>query len=255
MGTYHVLSNDDLFTIIQSTMFAAVILSVIFGGLASRNASPTYKKCKAGKIVPWVLLLLLIGDAVWTISQWVVYPWGMEPHPSDASAFRELIYNGSGFPIFGWANDEQLVILNDLAICVLLLCWTVYAFQFQRSDTKWWKKVCKVLAYIILSILIAGFSFHELRDVLVIAVMFVLPVVVLLLVARVKPAKKAPVEAAKADGGQSITDAEAKAASPSTVADESSDSRGSLETKHCPHCGKEIEGDSGFCKYCGKKLK
>ena len=105
--------------------------------------------------------------------------------PSQASAYRELRYMND-FTIFGWANDYQLPVLSSLSGCILLFCWTIYAFNFKPSDTTWWKKLCKLLAYIILSFIILGFQLHSFYDLLIYAIIFFI-IVLLLKLARVRP--------------------------------------------------------------------
>ena len=189
MGNLHVLSNNDINSIIGHSVFAAIFLVFIFAKLGARDPIPSYKKGIVAKIVPWVILLLFLSDAALIFSRLVTYPWDIEPQPSNASAYRELMYLGSGYTVWGWANDYQLAVVGQIGGCITSLCWTVYAFAFKRSNTKWWKKLFKVLAYILLSTLIIGFSFHELRDLFAIA-LFLVPVVLLLVLAHVRPNKK-----------------------------------------------------------------
>lgn len=195
MGNFHVLSNNDIISIITYSIFAAIFLVFLFAKLGARDPIPSYKKGIVAKIVPWVILLLFLSDAALIISRLVTYPWDIEPQPSNASAYRELMYLGSGYPVWGWANDYQLAVVGQIGGCIVALCWAAYAFAFKRSNTKWWKKLFKVLAYILLSALIIGFTFHEWNDIYAIA-MFLVPIVLFLVLAHVKPNKNNGTEAA-----------------------------------------------------------
>ena len=186
MGNYHVLSNNDIISILAYSIFAAIFLVFLYAKLGARDPDPSYKKGIVAKIVPWVLLLLFLSDAALIISRLATYPWDIEPQPSNASAYRELTYLGSGYPVWGWANDYQLAVVGQIGGCIVALCWAAYAFAFKCSNTKWWKKLFKVLAYILLSALIIGFTFHEWSDIYAIA-MFLVPSILFLILAHVKP--------------------------------------------------------------------
>ena len=183
---YHVLSNSEMKTILMLCIFLGSILCPIFMYFAKRDASNSnIKKGLMGKIVPWLVLMILISQVVLLTYQLFSYPWNIEPQPSQASVYREMEYLGSDYPLWGWANDYQLPILSTLAGCIMWFCWTIYSFKFKSSDTIWWKKVCKVIAYLIISATILGFYIHELRDIsgyLIISAI----VALLLWVARVK---------------------------------------------------------------------
>lgn len=189
MNNYHVLSNNDIIEIVFFAIFTAVLLAVVFAKLGRRNPSPSYKKGTVAKIVPWVLLLLFVSDMALIISRLIAYPWDIDPQPSNASAFREIQSLVIDTPVWGWANDYQMDIVGKIGGCLFTLCWTTYAFCFKRSDTNWWRKVFKVIAYILLSVLIIGFSFHEMRELLFFIVLIVAPSILLLFLARVKPTK------------------------------------------------------------------
>lgn len=191
----HVLSNSDIISIIAYSAFGAMILAYVFAALGSRDKSPKYKKGIVGKIVPWILLLIFISDSALIASRLAVYPWEIDPQPSQASAYRELQDMCIGSPVWGWANDYQLDIVGKLGGCVCALCWTVYAFCYKRSNTNWWRKAFKVIAYILLSMLIIGFSYHETKELLVFLVVIIVPSFLFLFFARVKPTK---VDVAKA---------------------------------------------------------
>lgn len=182
---YHVLSNNDVIKIIQITFYAIVPVAIMFGAFALRDSMHEYKKGIIAKIVPWIVLISFICDVVFIANKLIAYPWNIAPLPSDASIYRELTYFSNGYPIWGWANDYQLEIVNHLGGCVCMLGWTVYAFCFMRSNTSWWKKICKFIAYCLISILITGFSFHDFNDLWIYCI-FILLAIVLLLLARVK---------------------------------------------------------------------
>ena len=225
MGNFHVLSNNDIISIITYSVFAAIFLVFIFAKLGARDPIPSYKKGIVARIVPWVILLLFLSDAALIVSRLVTYPWDIEPQPSNASAYRELMYLGSGYPVWGWANDYQLAVVGQIGGCIVALCWAAYAFAFKRSNTKWWKKLFKVLAYILLSMLIIGFTFHEWTDTYAIA-MFLAPVVLFLVLAHVNPNKKTEPEmnslVTEDTGEQIITEPET---APRLITKEESDDR------------------------------
>lgn len=192
MKNYHVLSNVELIVIFMYGILGAVVLVLVFSWLARRDAiTEEYKKGVFAKTIPWFVLCLLISAFSVFVYSCVIYPWEIEPQPSKASIFREIRYNNNGEPIFGWANDLQRPLLSAYANCVLLLCWTFYAFKFKPSNTSWWKKTCKIVSYIILSAIIAGFNLHGYRDFVVYAVIISI-IAILLWVARVKPKEMTP---------------------------------------------------------------
>ena len=186
-NNYHVLSNYDIGEILTIGLLSYVIIWLLFAYLAGRDASKNQpKKGWLGKIVPWLLFGVLLSNICLLIYRFCNYPWGIEPQPSQASIFREVEYLGSGYPIWGWANDYQLLLLRDLSHCLLCFGWMIYAFDFKQSNTTWWKKGFKVLAYIIISGSILGFSLHEYRDLWAYLIILV-AVVILLWMSHVKP--------------------------------------------------------------------
>ena len=187
---YHVLSNWDIISIIRNVVIAAFFMWPIFSYLAGRDtSSKNTKKGLTQKIISWVLLCVFLSDIALLVSKLYDYPWGIEAVASKASAYREMQYLPTGFVIYGWANDYQLPILSSLSGAVLWFCWTIYAFNFKPSDTSWWKKTCKVIAYTIISIIIFGFQLHQFGDLWGYAMLLVV-VVALLWISHVKPEKK-----------------------------------------------------------------
>ena len=162
---YHVLSNNSIISILFYGVIGGLALGAIFSYLGQRDSSiVTKEKGIIRKAFPWIILCIFLSELSLLIYRYVDYPWDVEPQPSQASAFREMHYLGSGYPIWGWANDYQLPILSTLSGCVMWFCWTIYAFNFKPSDTSWWKKALKAVAYLILSATILGFYLHELGD-------------------------------------------------------------------------------------------
>ena len=188
---YHVLSNIDMFKFpIYGVCVGMILAFGLFANLASRDASIV--KGNSGmlrKVVPWLILCVFISELALLIYKLINYPWDIDPQPSQASAFRETQYLGSGYPFWGWANDYQLPVVSALTGCILWLCWTVYAFNFKPSDTSWWKKACKVIAYFILSATILGFNMHEFGDLWLYLGTSII-VAILLWVAKAKPIAK-----------------------------------------------------------------
>ena len=187
---YHVLTNGDIISILRNVTIAAFFMWPLFSYLASRDASSRdTKKGVIRKVIPWVLLCVFLSDIALLVSRLYDYPWDIDAVPSQASAYREMQYLPTGFVLYGWANNYQLPILSSLSEAVLWYCWTIYAFQFKPSATSWWKKTCKAIAYIIISITIFGFQLHQFGDLWGYA-MILVAVIVLLWITRVKPEKQ-----------------------------------------------------------------
>lgn len=188
---YHVLSNEDMELILQAALFIGTFLIPLFSSsLGQRNAMPESKdKGLLRKAAPWIVFCIFISELSLLVFRCIDYPWDIDPQPSQSSIFREIRYVGSGYAIFGWANDYQLPVLSSLAACVMWLWWFVYALNYKPSDTSWWKKTLKVIAYLILSITILGFQLHEGRD-LWWYVGIIAFIVILLWIAKVRPSKK-----------------------------------------------------------------
>lgn len=206
MEHFDVLSNYDIIKIVIYAMVLCSFLVPIFHNLGLRDAVINYKKGTVRKIIPWVILCVLVSNIGNLGCQLYQYPWSVEPQPSQASMYRQ-IRSMCEYPIWGFANDYQLPILSTLAGVVLWVCWTVYAFSFCPSATSWWKKVCKVIAYFLLSATILGFYVHELKDFLVYGVIL-LVVFILLKVAHVrKPKKNVNKHMIEDQGGEANNDA------------------------------------------------
>lgn len=286
---YNVLTNDNLGTIITSGFLICIVLGGVFANLAQKD--PSKKEQHKGflrKIIPWIVLCAFLSETILLISRLLDYLWDVDATPSQASALRELQYNPTGFVVYGWANDYQLPILSSLTGAILWFCWTVYAFNFKSSDTSWWKKICKVIAYIIISITILGFHFHQLDD-LWLYIVIIVVVIVLLKIAHVKPEEQydnIPLNETSLESSQSTIE-ETTVESENTQKESAyrfitnmaiEEKRLSLSNEesqpiekenaiqevetliresdmmYCKYCGKRIEADSSFCKYCGKKL-
>ena len=190
MMEYHVLSNFDITRIVMYGLVSLAALGPLFSYFASRDSIPTENKEKSWfrKIIPWIILLVFISDVALLTSKLLAYPWDIEAVPSQASAFREMQYLPTGIILYGWANDYQLPLLSPLTGAILWFCWTVYAFRFKPSATSWWKKTCKVIAYIIISITIFGFQLHQFGDLWGYAIILV-AVIALLWISHVRPEK------------------------------------------------------------------
>lgn len=187
---HHVLSNNSMISILFYGVIGGLILGAIFSYLGQRDASMvTKEKGIIRKVIPWIILCIFLSELSLLLYRYVDYPWDVEPQPSQASAFREMNYLGSGYLLWGWANDFQLPVVSALAGSVMWLCWTVYAFNFKPSDTSWWKKVLKVVAYFILSATILGFYVHELGDLWLYVGVTVI-IIILLWLAKVKVSPK-----------------------------------------------------------------
>ena len=187
---YHVLSNFEVGKILIYGGIFSAILWAVFGYLANRDASPKQPtKSLWRKILAWVVFCILLSDICLFIYRCTNYPWGLEPQPSQASVYREIKYMGSGYPLWGWANDYQLPLLTSFAGVLLWFSWTIYAFKFKYSDTSWWKKACKIIAYILISVTILGFQIHEFGDLLGYVIILVV-FIALLWIAHVTPDKQ-----------------------------------------------------------------
>ena len=175
---YHVLSNFDIIKILVYGILAGLFPAIcIFDNFARRDASKQERsKGLMRKVMPWIVLLLFISELSVFAYRATDYPWNLTPEPSQASMFREVneirvtrYGEPAIYPVWGWANDYQLDVLSAFSASILGLCWTIYAFHFKPSDTSWWKKTCKVIAYVILSAFIYAFSFHYYDELLVYA--------------------------------------------------------------------------------------
>lgn len=187
---YFVLSNDSIIQILLYGIMISAILAIIFSYLGRRDASPIKRRRSiVGKIVPWIVLCIFISDIAVLISRLADYPWSIEAQPSQASMYREIRYYSTGICFWGWANDDQLPILSSLTGSIMSFCWTVYAFRFKKSDTSWWKKILKFLAYLLISSSILGFQMHEIKDLFVYAIIWAIAII-LLKIAHVKPLKQ-----------------------------------------------------------------
>lgn len=206
MEHFDVISNDSMVRIIFYAMFCCGILVSVFKYFGQRDAINNYKKGIVRKVIPWVLLCVMLCEVGILGYQLYQYPWSVEPQPSQASMYRQ-IRSMCEYPIWGFANDYQMPILSNLAGVVFWVCWTAYAFSFKPSATSWWKKACKVIAYVILSATILGFYVHEFKDFLMYGVIL-LVVFILLKVAHVrKPKKKVNQHIIVDQGGEVNNDA------------------------------------------------
>lgn len=189
---YHVLSNIDIVKIIAYGLIAGLFLVIcIFVGLAKRDASKQERdKGLLRKVMPWIVLLIFLSELSLFIYRAIDYPWSLTPEPSQASMIREAnevrvtrFGEPAIYPVWGWANDYQYGLLSAFSASILWFCWCVYAFNYKPSDVSWWKKICKVIAYLILSAFIYAFRFHYYDELLVYTI-FPLVVFVLLWLAK-----------------------------------------------------------------------
>lgn len=192
MNEYHVLSNEGIIRIIFYSLFIILPFLCLFAEyFGKRDAfAETQKKSLFRKVIPWVVLCLFLSDLVVFVNRLICYPWFEEAMPSQASIFRELQHGNDDFIIYGWANDYQLALLMSFAGMILWTFWTVYAFKFKPSETSWWKKTCKAIAYIIISVSIIGFNAHTFEDFFLWTIILAV-IIILLYVAGVR---KAPIE-------------------------------------------------------------
>ena len=195
---YHVLSNIDIVKIIAFGLMAGLFLAIcVFVNLAKRDASKQeIGKGLLRKVMPWIVLLLFLSELSLFIYRAIDYPWNFVPEPSQASMIREVnevrvtrYGEPAIYPVWGWANDYQYDLLSAFSASILWFCWCIYAFNFKPSDVSWWKKICKVIAYLILSAFIYAFRFHYFDDLLVYA-LFPLVVFILLWLAKDRTPKQ-----------------------------------------------------------------
>lgn len=226
--TYSVL---DIKNIIILTIYFSFILGGVFAYLAKRNPSEIkQQKGILRKIIPWVVLCAFFVIVVNLIDRIVDYPWKF-------NAPLQL--------------QNRLILMSQREV-IYLFCWTVYAFMFRPSDTSWRKKVCKVIAYAILSIMILGFDLDLMfkygvaQYIICFSAMFVF-VVILLFIAHVSHPKKDC-------NSLAITSAESSQPAIEEASNEEDSFREcESDMVYCKNCGKRIKADSTFCKYCGKK--
>lgn len=177
---------------------AGLFLAIcVFVDLAKRDASKQERnKGLLRKVMPWIVLLIFLSELSLFIYRAIDYPWSLTPEPSQASMIREVnevrvtrYGEPAIYPVWGWANDYQYDLLSAFSASILWFCWCIYAFNFKPSDVSWWKKLCKVIAYLILSAFIYAFSFHYYDELLVYAI-FPLVVFVLLWLAKDRKPKQ-----------------------------------------------------------------
>lgn len=189
---YHVLSNIDIVKIIAFGLMAGLFLAIcVFVDLAKRDASKQERdKGLLRKVMPWIVLLIFLCELSLFLYRAIDYPWSLTPEPSQASMIREAneirvtrFGEPAIYPVWGWANDYQYGLLSAFSASILWFCWCVYAFNYKPSDVSWWKKICKVIAYLILSAFIYAFRFHYYDELLVYTI-FPLVVFVLLWLAK-----------------------------------------------------------------------
>lgn len=180
MYEYNVLSNYDFAKILIYAICIMVILWRIAVYLGERDANDDkQKKNILQKVVPFGVLCVFLSDFALLIYRLIYYPWAAKPQPSPASIVREMRYGADDFLLWGWANDSQLAILSSLAGTALWLFWTIYAFKYKPSNSVWWKRACKVLAYIIISVSILGFNIHSFGDLVWWTVVFIVVAVLI----------------------------------------------------------------------------
>lgn len=227
--TYSVL---DIKNVIILTIYSSFILGGVFVYLAERN--PSKRKQQKGilrKIIPWVVLCVFFAIVANFIDRIVDYPWKF-------NAPLQL---------------QNYMILMSQKEVIFLFCWTVYAFMFRSSDTSWRKKVCKVIAYAILSIMILGFDLglmykYGIAQYITCYSAMLVFVIILLFIAHVSSPKKDCNSLALTSAGSS-----------QPTIDEATNGKDSFKIEcesdmvYCKYCGKRIKADSTFCRYCGKK--
>lgn len=186
MYEYHVLSNYDFVKILVYAICGMVILRAFAAYLGRRDGRiAEQKKSVFRKVVPWGLLCILFSESSLLIYRLLYYPWSTVPQPSQTSIVKEMQYGADSIILWGWANDSQLTVLSSFAGTALWLFWTIYAFKYMPSDTSKWKKFCKILTYIIISVSILGFNIHSFLDFVWWTIGFII-VIVLLRISSVK---------------------------------------------------------------------
>lgn len=227
--TYSVL---DIKNVIILTIYSSFILGGVFVYFAKRD--PSEKNQHKGilrKIIPWIVLCSFCFDVFILIVRTGDYPWK---------------YNLS-------LQLQNRQILMSQREVIISFCWTLYAFMFRPSDTSWRKKVCKVIAYAILSIMILVFDLdlmfeYGVAQYLICFSAMLVFVIILLFIAHVSSPKKDCNSLALTSAGSS-----------QPTIDEATNEKDSFKIEcesdmvYCKYCGKRIKADSTFCRYCGKK--
>lgn len=227
--TYDLLNIE---AVIGATFVWSGVLGGVYAYFAKRD--PSEKNQQKGilrKIIPWIVLCFFCFDVFILIVRTGDYPWK---------------YNLS-------LQLQNRQILMSQREVIISFCWTLYAFMFRPSDTSWRKKVCKVIAYAILSIMILVFDLdlmfeYGVAQYLICFSAMLVFVVILLFIAHVSSPKKDC-------NSFALTSAE----SSQPIIDEASNEEDSFKIEcesdmvYCKYCGKRIKADSTFCRYCGKK--
>ena len=175
-----VFSNNGILHIIFFTFLAIPFLAMFASYLAERDADKKKQnKSRFRKVAPWGVLCIFLSELALLICRLIYYPWSMQPRPSQTSILKDVRYSTDDFVFWGWANDDQLPILTSVVGTILWLFWTFYAFNYKPSATSWWKKLCKIVAYFIISITILGFNVHTLTDFTLYAVILIVLIILL----------------------------------------------------------------------------
>ena len=186
MTEYDVLNNYSFLSILMYAVCGMIVLCVLADYLGSKDACTSkQKKSIFRKVAPWGVLCVFLSELTLLFYRLIYYPWAVEPQPSKMSIVKEMQYGTDNIVLWGWANDRQLPILSSLGGTALWLFWTIYAFRYRASETSWWKKTCKVMAYITISISVLGFNIHSFIDFLWWGFLLII-VVVLLKISSVK---------------------------------------------------------------------
>ncbi len=182
MYEYYVLSNFSFGEIILFTICGIIPFCAIVNYLGSRDAcTENSSKSFFRKIIPWGVLCVFLSEVVLLIYRLIYYPWETDP-----SITKGMRYEPEHILLWGWANDNQMPILYSLSGVILWAFWTIYAFRYKPSATSLWKKACKMIAYIIISISILGFNIHYATDFFWWAIILVVVIVLL----KISSAKK-----------------------------------------------------------------
>lgn len=188
MTEYYVLSNYSLLKILVYAVCGMIVLCVLADYLGRKDACTSkQKKSILWELAPWGALCIFLSELTLLFYRLIYYPWSAIPQPSQMSIVKEMQYGTESIVLWGWANDWQLPILSSLGGTALWLFWTIYAFRYRASETSWWKKTCKVLAYITISISVLGFNIHSFIDFVWWGIVLIIAVVLLKISSVKKP--------------------------------------------------------------------
>lgn len=136
-----------LLTTIIGVSFVYVMLK-----LSRRNSSLDAKTPLWLKILGWIFVVfgLLSGIVVIGGLSVLEYPMVSE------EGFSGIVRPSSAKLYWGYPSVEQNTILSSCMNVFLMLAFGIYFIKFRASNIKWWKKIIKVISFIVMYVLMCS---------------------------------------------------------------------------------------------------